>query len=80
LGLNQSAFAVAGVAVYSVRSQPLAAWTKGYDLNNLAADAERSCLVLETGVNQRWRYASFRRSAENLEEAEAWQQAKSACR
>jgi len=73
-------FLSAGVAVYSVRSQPLAAWTKGYDLNNLVADPERSCLVLETGVNQRWRYASFRRSAENLEEADAWQQAKKACR
>ena len=70
----------AGVAVYSVRAQPLSAWTKSYDLANLSADPDRACLVLETGVNQRWRYASFRRTAENVEEAAAWQDAKQACR
>ena len=69
-----------GVAIYSQRSKPLSAWTKGYDLANLSADTDRSCLILETGVNQRWRYAAFRRSAENTEEAEAWEAAKSRCK
>lgn len=69
-----------GVAIYSVRSKPLAAWTRGYDLANLVADPDRACLVLETGVNQRWRYCSFRRTPENVEEAEAWEDAKKQCR
>jgi len=66
--------------VYSARSVPLAAWTAGYELANLAADADRACLVLETGVNQRWRYGSYRRSPENTAEARAWQDAKAAVR
>ncbi len=70
----------AGVAVYSARSVPLAAWTAGYELANLAADADRACLVLETGVNQRWRYGSYRRTPENTAEARAWQDAKAAVR
>lgn len=70
----------AGVAVYSARSQPLAAWTQGFDLANLTADLDRACLVLETGVNQRWRYAAFRRTPENVEEAGAWETAKKNCR
>ncbi len=68
------------MAVYSARSVPLAAWTAGYELANLAADADRACLVLETGVNQRWRYGSYRRSPENTAEARAWQDAKAAVR
>jgi len=75
-----SCAAAAGVAVYSARSVPLAAWTAGYELANLAADADRACLVLETGVNQRWRYGSYRRSPENTAEARAWQDAKAAVR
>ena len=66
--------------MYSVRAQPLAAWTFGYELANLEADVDRACLVLETGVNQRWRYASYVRSPENNEEAAAWQEAKKACK
>ena len=70
----------AGVAVYSARAEPLAAWTAGWELANLAADADRACLVLETGVNQRWRYGSYRRTPENTAEARAWQDAKGAVR
>ena len=69
-----------GVAVYSARSVPLAAWTGGFELANLAADGDRACLVLETGVNQRWRYGSYRRTPENTAEARAWQDAKTAVR
>ena len=70
----------AGVAVYSARAEPLAAWTAGWELANLAADADRACLVLETGVNARWRYGSYRRTPENTAEARAWQDAKGAVR
>lgn len=66
--------------MYSARAEPLAAWTAGYELANLAADADRACLVLETGVNQRWRYGSYRRTPENTAEARAWQDAKGAVR
>ena len=46
----------------------------------MVADADRACLVLETGVNQRWRYGNYRRSAENTADANAWQAAKVAAR
>ena len=64
--------------MYSQRAEPLAAWTAGYELADLVADADRACLVLETGVNQRWRYGSYRRTPENTAEARAWQDAKGA--
>jgi hypothetical protein len=40
------------------------------------ADVERSCLILETGVNQRWRYGGWRPSPDSVEEAEGWEEAK----
>jgi hypothetical protein len=40
------------------------------------ADAERSCLILETGVNQRWRYGAWRHSPDSIAEAEGWEEAK----
>ena len=70
----------AGVAVYSRRATPLAAWTSGLEVANVVADADRACLVLETGVNQRWRYGNYRRSAENTADARAWEAAKVAAR
>ena len=42
------------------------------------ADTERACLVLESGVNQRWKYGSYRRSLEASAEAQAWEEAKAA--
>ena len=68
------------VAVYSRRATPLAAWTSGLEVANVVADADRACLVLETGVNQRWRYGNYRRSAENTADANAWEAAKVASR
>ena len=72
--------ASAGIAVYSRRATPLAAWTSGLEVANVVADADRACLVLETGVNQRWRYGNYRRSAENTADARAWEAAKVAAR
>jgi hypothetical protein len=65
-----------GVAVYSRRALPLAAWTAGYEVASLAADPERRCLVLDTGVSQRWRYGAVAPGAAAAEEASAWEQAK----
>lgn len=66
--------------MYSRRATPLAAWTSGLEVANVVADADRACLVLETGVNQRWRYGNYRRSAENTADANAWESAKVAAR
>jgi hypothetical protein len=67
-----------GVAVYSRRATPLAAWTSGLEVANVVADADRSCLVLETGASQRWRYGTFERTPQNRAEAKAWEEAKQA--
>lgn len=40
------------------------------------ADVERNSLILETGVNQRWRYGGWRPSPDSIAEAEGWEEAK----
>jgi hypothetical protein len=45
-------------------------------LTGVKADVERSCLILETGVNQRWRYGGWRPSPDSIAEAEGWEEAK----
>lgn len=67
---------VPGVAVFSRRALPLAAWTNGLEISGVKADVERSCLILETGVNQRWRYGGWRPSPDSIAEAEGWEEAK----
>lgn len=67
---------IPGVAVFSRRAAPLAAWTNGLELAAVTADVERACLVLETGVNQRWRYGAYRRNPNADQEAESWERAK----
>eukprot|EP00887_Chlorella_sp_A99_P007562 scaffold28.g7562.t1 len=69
---------VPGVAVYSRRADPLAAWTAGLELAAVKADVDRAFLILESGVNQRWRYGAYRRSPEAAAEAAAWEEAKRA--
>lgn len=51
---------VPGVVVFSRRALPLAAWTNGLEIACVRADVARSCLILETGVNQRWKYGSWK--------------------
>jgi hypothetical protein len=46
------------------------------ELAAVVADAERACLVLETGVNERFRYGRYRRTPESTAEAQAWEDAK----
>ena len=67
---------IPGVAIYSRRAAPLAAWTNGLELAAVVADTERAFLVLETGVNDRWKYGAYRRTQETTEEAFAWETAK----
>jgi len=79
LGLPDDA-KVPGVAVFSRRAVPLAAWTNGLELACLKADVDRSCLLLESGVRERWKYGAWRRSPQATEEANAWETAKTACK
>lgn len=69
---------VPGVCVYSRRADPLAAWTDGLELSAVVADTDRSLLILETGVNKRFRYGGYRRTLETTAEAQAWEEAKKA--
>ena len=67
---------IPGVAIYTRRALPVAGWLAGYELASVTADVERGCLVLETGVNTRWRYAALPRGGDD--EARAWKAAKAA--
>jgi len=44
--------------------------------HTLPTRAQRSCLILETGVNQRWRYGGWRTNQDAIEEAENWEDCK----
>jgi hypothetical protein len=76
LGDLPSDILVPGVAVFSRRSLPLAAWTNGLEISGVKADVDRNSLILETGVNQRWRYGGWRPSPDSIAEAEGWEEAK----
>lgn len=67
---------IPGVAVFSRRALPLAAWTNGLEIATVKADVERSCLVLETGVSQRWRYGGWKASPDSIDEAKGWEDCK----
>lgn len=80
LGINLPPNAVIpGVAVASTRATPLAAWTNTLELASLQVDRRKACVVLSTGVTDRWLYAFYRKSREADQEAEAWQATKKAC-
>ncbi|KAK9831246.1 hypothetical protein WJX74_009268 [Apatococcus lobatus] len=67
---------IPGVVVFSRRGDAIAAWLNGYEVSNLLADADRAGLILETGVNKRWRHGRYNRSDETTGEAVAWEKAK----
>eukprot|EP00239_Pterosperma_sp_CCMP1384_P005130 CAMPEP_0197850300 /NCGR_PEP_ID=MMETSP1438-20131217/14943_1 /TAXON_ID=1461541 /ORGANISM="Pterosperma sp., Strain CCMP1384" /LENGTH=228 /DNA_ID=CAMNT_0043463395 /DNA_START=715 /DNA_END=1401 /DNA_ORIENTATION=+ len=69
---------IPGVAVFSQRALPLAAWTNGLELMALKVDDLMGSLILETGINSEWRYASYRRSKAACQEALDWEEAKKA--
>ena len=70
---------IPGIAVYTSRAAALAGWTKGLELACISVDAQTSSIVLETGVNDSWSYAFFRKTAELTKEAKEWEQVKRAC-
>ena len=53
--------------------------TDEMQLANVGVDMSMSSLILQTGINKRFRYGSFKRSDENVAEAEAWEAAKQQC-
>lgn len=67
---------IPGVAVFSGRAGPLAAWTNGLELAAISTDVRRACLVLETGIDTRWRYGSYKQNKAVDQEAQAWEKAK----
>jgi hypothetical protein len=69
---------VPGVVVFSKRSIPLSAWTNSLELASIYVDMKLDCLVLESGVNQKWVYGSYRKSGATNEEARAWERSKKA--
>jgi hypothetical protein len=70
---------IPGIAVYTSRAAALAGWTKGLELACISVDTQTSSIVLETGVNDSWSYAFFRKSKELTQEAKEWEQVKRAC-
>lgn len=68
------------MSVYSRRAEPLAAWTNALEISNIKADVDRAGLILETGVNDRWRYAAYLRSPAMDAIALGWEQAKAVSR
>ena len=70
---------IPGIAVYTSRAAALAGWTKGLELACISSDTQTSSIVLETGVNDSWSYAFFRKTAELTKEAKEWEQVKTAC-
>ena len=48
----------------------------GLELSKLTADVDRSCLILDTGVNERWRYGGYRPTKAANEQAVSWERAK----
>ena len=67
---------IPGIAVYTRRAAALAGWTKGLELASIGVDAEQGCIILETGVNDSWQYAFFRKTKELTDEAREWEQVK----
>ena len=53
--------------------------TDEMQLANLAVDVSLSSLILQTGINKRFRYGAFKRSDENVAEAESWEATKANC-
>ena len=70
---------IPGIAVYTSRAAALAGWTKGLELACISSDTQTSSIVLETGVNDSWSYAFFRKSPELTKEAKEWEEVKRAC-
>eukprot|EP00252_Welwitschia_mirabilis_P014876 TRINITY_DN32932_c0_g1_i1.p1 TRINITY_DN32932_c0_g1~~TRINITY_DN32932_c0_g1_i1.p1 ORF type:complete len:394 (-),score=59.31 TRINITY_DN32932_c0_g1_i1:269-1450(-) len=71
---------IPGIAVASSRAMPLAACTNSLEIASIDVDIQRGCLTLSAGVSKKWIYAYYKKSKETDMEAEAWVEAKKACR
>ncbi|GBG60405.1 hypothetical protein CBR_g5582 [Chara braunii] len=71
---------IPGVAVASRRATALAAYTSALELASIKVDPKMACLLLQTNVLDRWRYAFYRKSRQADEEARAWEDAKAQCK
>lgn len=67
---------IPGVVVLSGRARTLATWSNTLEMATIYNSPERSCLILETGISDRWLYAPYRKSELNNQLAQAWEQAK----
>lgn len=47
-------------------------FSAGLELAGLSVDTRTGSLILETGVTQRWAYASYRKTPQTTQEAEEW--------
>ena len=57
----------------------VSAWTNALELASIQIDRQKKCLVLSTGVSDRWLYAYYRKSRQADQEAIAWEASKKAC-
>merc|ERR1711998_408000 len=67
---------IPGVIVLSRRAFPLAAWTHSNEIAAISTYPAENCLVIDYGLNQRWRYGRYRRNDAAIREARAWESAK----
>jgi hypothetical protein len=67
---------IPGIAVFSRRALPLSALTSSLEIASISADLSLDCLILETGISQRWKYGSYRKGEAANQEARAWERSK----
>eukprot|EP00243_Klebsormidium_subtile_P003197 TRINITY_DN16403_c0_g1_i1.p1 TRINITY_DN16403_c0_g1~~TRINITY_DN16403_c0_g1_i1.p1 ORF type:complete len:414 (+),score=52.86 TRINITY_DN16403_c0_g1_i1:94-1335(+) len=69
---------VPGLVVFTRRAPAVAARMASLELACLEVDQQRGCVILNVGVAQRWRYATYKRTKQTDQEAVAWEEAKKA--
>lgn len=80
LGLSLSPDAVIpGVAVASTRATAVAARLNSLELASLEVDKQKACVILSSGVSDRWLYAYYQKNRVANQEADAWEASKRAC-
>merc|ERR1712118_75995 len=67
---------IPGIVVISCRAFPLAAWTDSHEIAAISTYPAENCLVVEFGINERWRYGRYRPNEAAIKEAQAWESAK----
>ncbi|KAL5708202.1 Protein TAB2 chloroplastic [Ranunculus cassubicifolius] len=69
---------IPGIAVASSRAKPLAAWMNGMEVCSVEAELAKASLILSVGISTRYVYATYKKSSDTTQEAEAWEAAKKA--